>query len=204
MVLQVSFRITHDCVFLEFSSYFGKKPILLYCNNKIDYLIIPEKLSEEKKAIANELFGRFNNFAIKEIGSPSEVTYITTEGPCYDIRQTNAVRMMKKLKVFPIFPIKYQNGFEYYTAFIETQEKMDNFITKMSEQIEIEILSIKNLGDEMIETQTAILNHLIEELTSLQTDTFIQAFDGGYYNIPRTIKTDTIACENGKSRYAVD
>ncbi len=70
--------------------------------------------------------------------------------------------------------------------------------------VNLEILSQLDLGDDWIFTQTAVLNQLISEFTPLQIDTLLQAFEGGYYSIPRSIKTEDIALKNGKSRYAVD
>lgn len=204
MVVEISLRLRHECPFLEYSTQFGKKPVYHYCSTMNDYLIIPEKLTEEKKQLAEQIFGRFNNFAIKEIGKPSEMTYISMDCPCSDSLQTNIAPRMRKLKAVPIYPITYQNGFEYYKVYCKSPEHTENFISEMEDIVDIEILSQDDLGDDWIVSQTAVLNQLIEELTPLQIETLTQAFEGGYYSIPRRIKTQDIATRNGKTRYAVD
>lgn len=204
MVVEISLRLRHECPFLEFSELFGKKAIYHYCSSFNDYLIIPEKLSEKKRELAERFFARFDNLSIKEIGKPSEMTYISIDCPCGESIQTNIVPKMRELKVVPIYPITYQNGYEYYKVYTKNEERASNFKTKMEEMIEIDILKEEDLGDDWIVSQTAVLKQLIEELTPLQTETLIQAFEGGYYNIPRNIKTEDIAKTNGKSRYAVD
>ena len=204
MVVELSLRLKHECPFLEFSTQFGKKPVYHYCSTMNDYLIIPEKLSEDKKVFAQIIFGRFENLTIKEIGKPSEMTYISMDCPCGDTLQTNIAPKMRELKAVPIYPITYQNGYEYYKVYCKSESRADNFISSMDEIVEIEILSREDLGDDWIISQTAVLKQLIEELTPLQTNTLIQAFEGGYYNIPRNIKTEDIAKRNGKTRYAVD
>lgn len=205
MVVEISLRLKHECPFLEFSTHFGKRPIYHYCSTMNDYLIIPEKLSDDMKTFANIIFGRFDNLAIKEIGKPSELTYITMDCPCNEqALQTNIAPKMRELKAVPIYPITYQNGFEYYNVYVKTEERAKRFISGMEQKVEIEILSQEDLGDDWIVSQTAVLKQLIEELTPLQIDTLTQAFEGGYYNIPRNIKTEDIAKKNGKSRYAVD
>ena len=102
------------------------------------------------------------------------------------------------------YPITYQNGYEYYKVYIKNNNRAKNFKTKMEEIVEIEILSEEDFGDDWIVSQTAVLKQLIEDLTPLQIETLTQAYEGGYYNIPRNIKTEEIALKNGKSRYAVD
>lgn len=204
MVVELSLRLKHECPFLEYSTQFGKKPVYHYCSTMNDYLIIPEKLTEEKRNMAEEIFGRFNNLTIKEIGKPSEMTYISMDCPCSDSLQTNIAPRMRNLKAVPIYPITYQNGFEYYKVYCKSPEHTENFISKMEEMVEIEILTQEDLGDDWIVSQAAVLNQLIEELTPLQIETLTQAFEGGYYSIPRRIKTQDIATRNGKTRYAVD
>lgn len=204
MVIEISLRLKHHCPFLEFSTLFGKKPVYHYCSSFNDYLIIPEKLSEEKKLLTETYFSRFDNLTIKEIGKPSEITYVAMDCPCADKISTNIAPKMRELKVVPIYPITYLNGYEYYKVYSKTEERAKNFIEKMAEIVDIEILNEEDLGDDWIVSQTAVLKQLIEELTPVQTETLIQAFEGGYYNIPRNIRTEDIAKENGKSRYAVD
>ncbi len=204
MVVEISLRLKHECPFLEFSTQFGKKPVYHYCSTMNDYIIIPEKLSDQKKIFAEQIFGRFENLSIKEIGKPSEMTYISMDCPCGDTLQTNIAPKMRSLKAVPIYPILYQNGFEHYKVYIKSEERADNFISKMDEIVDFEVLSRENLGDDWIVSQTAVMNQLIDDLTPLQTETLVQAFEGGYYNIPRNIKTEDIAIRNGKTRYAVD
>ena len=204
MVLEISLRLKHECPFLEFSTLFGKKPVYHYCSSFNDYLIVPEKLSNEKKLLAETYFARFDNLTIKEIGKPSDMTYISMDCPCNEKIQTNIAPKMRELKVVPIYPITYQNGFEYYKVYVKSEERAKNFIQKMDEIIEIEILNQEDLGEDWIVSQTAVLKQLIDELTPTQMETLIQAFEGGYYNIPRNIRTEDIAQRNGKSRYAVD
>lgn len=204
MVVEISLRLKHECPFLEFSTQFGKKPVYHYCSSINDYLIIPEKLSDQKKLFAEQIFGRFDNLTIKEIGKPSEMTYISMDCPCSEGLASNIAPKMRALKAVPIYPIMYQNGFEHYKVYIKNEVRAQNFINEMEKRVEIEILSQEDLGDDYLVSQTAVLKQLIDELTPLQTDTLIQAFEGGYYNIPRNIKTEEIAQRNGKSRYAVD
>ena len=204
MVVEISLRLKHECPFLEFSTQFGKKPVYHYCSSINDYLIIPEKLSDQKKLFAEQIFGRFDNLAIKEIGRPSEMTYISMDCPCNDLLSTNIGPKMRDLKAVPIYPIMYQNGYEYYKVYIKNEARANNFVREMQEIVEIDILSQEDLGDDWIVSQTAVLKQLIDDLTPTQTDTLIQAFEGGYYNIPRNIKTEDIAQKNGKTRYAVD
>ena len=204
MVVEISLRLKHECPFLEFSTQFGKKPVYHYCSSINDYLIIPERLSDQKKLFAEQIFGRFDNLSIKEIGKPSEMTYISMDCPCSDILSSNIAPKMRELKAVPIYPIMYQNGYEYYKVYTKNDARANNFIREMQEKVEIDILSQEDLGDDWIVSQTAVLKQLIDDLTLIQTETLIQAFEGGYYNIPRNIKTEDIAQKNGKTRYAVD
>jgi predicted DNA binding protein len=204
MVVELSIRLKHNCPFLEFSTYFGKKPIYHYCSSVNDYLIVPEKLSEEKEELARTYFGRFENLTIKEIGNKPEITYISIDCPCNDSLTTNIGPKMRELKGIPIYPITYQNGFEYYRIYCKNPQISDEFIKKMNNETEFEVLSKEDLGNDWLVSQTAVLKQLIDVLTPLQIDVLKQAFEGGYYNIPRNTTTEKLAIKNNKSRYAIE
>lgn len=205
MVVELSVKLKHECPFLEFSLNFGKKAVYHYCSLINDYLVIPEKLNEDVKERARVLFGRFGNLIIKEIGKNPVLTYISMDCPCNDLLGgTSLGPKMRELNVVPIYPTTYQNGFEYYRIYCKNQIIADHFIDKFNSLVELEILDLKEFGDDWIVTQTAVLNQLIESLTPTQIDILIQAFEAGYYNIPRSVKLHTIANINNKSRWAVE
>lgn len=204
MASEIFLRLKHECTFLEFANNFGRKSIYHYCNSINDYLVIPEKLSEQKVNLVLDVFGGINNLLIKKIGLSSELTFISMDCPCNYIYQNNITKEIIELKGNPIFPIKYLNGFEYWSIYFKSDILATNFILKMEGKYEIEILNREKLGDEWMVSQTVVLDKLIEELTYNQIETLIKAYEGGYYNIPRNIKTKEIALKNNITRYAVD
>jgi len=208
MVVELSVRLQHHCPFLEFSSHFGKKALYHYCSSFNDYLVIPGKLTDEQKELVQRYFGRFENLYIKEIGKNLDLTYVIIDCPGisenFDIVSSSIDQKMRKLKAIPIYPITYQYGYEYYTLYCKNIETADNFIKKMKSGIVFEVLSSKDLGNEWVVTQTAVLKQLFDELTPVQVDILKQAYEKGYYNIPREIKTEDLAQKNKKSRYAIE
>ena len=208
MVVELSVRLKHECPFLEFSTHFGKKPIYHYCSSFNDYLVISGKLTNEQKELAQQYFGRFNNLKVKEISKDLDLTYVIIDCPGiadnFDIVSTSIDQKIRKLKAVPIYPITYQNGYEYYKIYCKNIETADNFIKTMKDDVEFEVLENNNLGNDWIVSQTAVLRQLFDELTPLQIEILKQAFEAGYYNIPRKIKTQDLAKENNKSRYAIE
>lgn len=205
MVVELFIKVTHECPFLEFSLNFGKKTVYHYCSLINDYLVIPEKLSDEIKDHAQILFGRFGNLQIKEIGKNPELTYISMDCPCNDLLGgTSLGPRMRELNVVPIYPSTYSNGFEYYRLYCKNQMIADNFIDKFQAFAELEVLESKEFSNDWIVTQTAVLNQLIESLTPTQIDILTQAFEAGYYNIPRSTKLHSLATINNKSRWAIE
>ena len=208
MVVEISARLKHECLFLEFSTYFGKKSIYHYCSQFNDYLVISGKLSRSEKELVSQYFGRFNNLNIKQIGKYLNLTYIIIDCPGisdkYEVISSSIDQKIRKLKALPIYPITYQNGFEYYKIYTKDMEKANNFINTMQNEYDFEVLSKEDLGDDWIVSQTAVLNQLFDELTPLQLDILRQAFEGGYYNIPRELKMKDLAKKNKKSRYAIE
>ena len=104
----------------------------------------------------------------------------------------------------PIFPQIYQKGWEYYKIYCKNEEIVNNIISTLENETRFEVISVTDLGEDWLLTQTAILNQLFDTITPKQIEVLKTAFEKGYYNIPRTIRTLDIAQEMGKTRYAVD
>ena len=208
MVVEISARLKHECPFLEFSSHFGKKTIYHYCSQFNDYLVISGKLTINEKELASQYFGRFNNMIIKEIGNNLNLTYIIIDCPAisekYEIISSSIDQKIRRLQALPIYPITYHNGFEYYKIYTKDIEKANHFIKTMQQEYDFELLGTNDLGEDWIISQTAVLNQLFEELTPIQIDVLKQAFEGGYYTIPRAIKMNDLAEKNKKTRYAIE
>ncbi|OLS27570.1 MAG: hypothetical protein HeimC3_03490 [Candidatus Heimdallarchaeota archaeon LC_3] len=204
MVFELSVKLQHNCIYLDYSEAFGNKQIYHYCSKFNDYLIVPGRLNDEQKLFTEFVFGKFDNLRFKQIGAPSEYTYVMFDCKCDELESNYITPKIRKLKGIPIFPHVYQNGWEYYKIFCKTKEIANDIVSMLENENRFKMISLSDLGDDLLITQSAILNQLITELTPKQLEVLTSAFEKGYYNIPRSIRTIDIAEKMGKTRYAVD
>jgi predicted DNA binding protein len=204
MVYELSVKLTHNCIFTDFSEAFGKKQLLHYCSKFNDYLVVPGKLNKGQKILAKENFGKFGNLEFRSIGKPSEHTYVTFDCVCDNYEEQYITPKIRALGGTISFPHIYINGWEYYTVFTKSKDQANSVIEMLESEVEVQILDLKDLGDDWLLTQSGILNQLITDLTPKQLNILTTAFEKGYYNIPRSIRTLDISEQLGITRYAVD
>ena len=206
MVFELNVKVQHFCPYLDFSMQFGKKKMVHYCSTTREFLLIPGEATEAIKEEADLLFRDTENWKFIGIGNPANHTMIIIDkcrcGTGED--GSSITSMFRALEGTPIAPVTYENGWEYHKVFCSTNQELVQILNSLQKLPAYKILSIKDLGDDWLIKQSSSVSQIIEQLTEHQIEIFLMAFEKGYYDIPRKIRTLDLANELGLSRYAVD
>lgn len=206
MVYELKVRLQHNCPFLEFSKHFGKRQMHQYCSSGYDYIIIPGELTEAVKEHGYFLFKNFQDWkVVNKDGNDSSFSILTLKSSC-EMEIANSVGILiTKLGGMPIYPVIYENGWEIHKIFCHSYDELTKILNTLNRQLQIfEILSIKDIGNDALIKQSAIMSQILDQLTNNQLDQLIKAFNNGYYDIPRKTRMQDLADELGVTRYAVE
>lgn len=201
MIFEIQLRIQHPCTYLEFANLFGKKTMYTYCSRIKDIILIPtednQKQDELKINEGKNLFSNFESWNIKKVGQNNMILM-----DCYCMVQETSISVeVQKRGAIPVYPIKYQAGWEYHKIIAFTQDMIDELLAYFDGFPLFELLSKKIIEDETIIEEFVSLNDVLDTLTDKQNKILIKAYESGYYAIPRKTKSTTIAQELRLSRY---
>ena len=201
MIFELKFRIQHPCAYLDFSNLFGKKTMYSYCSRSLDIIIIPSEddPSREDHLIeqGEHYFGNFNSWRIKKTGKNIMIFM-----SCFCINQRSSISgEIQELGAVSVYPTRYQNGWEYHKVIAFTEEMVDELIKHFDGYPMFEVLSRRQYDDEEIIQHMTTLDDVVDTLTERQNQALLQAYESGYYSIPRKLKSEEIAKKLGISRY---
>lgn len=197
LIYEMQLKLFHNCSYLKFSELFGKKQMFSYCSRSKDIIIVPEEISEEKLTLAKEFFNNSESWTVIKTNDISTVIM-----DCYCTSQPNSTTLIiQKLGGLPIYPVKYENNWEYIKIFLFEKDKINELVKYFEQYSQFEILRINEIEETGLFQQMSIISEIIDPLTPLQTDFLIKAFESGLYTIPRKIKTEALANDLRLSRY---
>lgn len=197
---EIKVRIQHDCPYLNISKLFDF-PIYTYCSDLYDLIVIPKNInSDESEKISSYVVDK-DSLEINQGGENTNTTYVYFRCMCNT--ETSISPRIQQHGGLVEHPIIYENGWENYKI-ICLNNKTQIAVLKFLQTIENhELVSIKDLGREgMFKSQFVSTHELIENITDRQIEVLARAFEGGYYEIPRNIKTEEIANSFNVSRAA--
>lgn len=196
-MFELTLKLHHDCSYLKFSELFGKKQMFAYCSRMNDILIIPEEISEEKLALGKRLFTNSESWKIKRTGKLSIIIM-----DCYcSIQSASITVQVQKLGGMPIYPVKYENNWEYHKIFTFERSQLEELLRYFQAFPQFTILSLSEIEEDSLFQQMSAISEVIDPLTKHQLNIIIKAFENGLYSIPRKTKPERIAKQIGLSRY---
>ncbi|MFX0115920.1 MAG: helix-turn-helix domain-containing protein [Candidatus Hodarchaeota archaeon] len=199
MVIELRIKIQHDNPHLSFSESFSDTEIFGYCNSKFDILMIPAKITNSNLEAANKNYAQ--NWKITSVGNPGSVSYITTTCLC-DKTINSKIQQQGGIS---IYPIRYSGGWGHYQIVCLDSSDLSSVMKVLQAYPQMNVISIKEFDSEGIfPSQMISMPEITKGLTDHQLVILIRAFECGYYEIPRKIRTEDLADEFQVSRYAVE
>ena len=203
MVFELRMKTQHNCPFLEYASSFSV-PVHSYCSRDYDILEFPIPISEKQLELASELFPHVEDWKVINSHTGSK-SYIVMNCLCEELYDESITSMIQKSGGILEYPIRYIDGYEYHKIRCLSKETLSHVLEKLEQLPFLEVIAIEDIGDKgLFRSQMISAVDILETLTPKQLEILIKAFEGGYYQIPRDIRTQDIAEDEGVSRYAIE
>lgn len=202
MVSELRIQIQHDSPHLNFSKSFLDKDLYGYCNSKFDILMIPSEINGQNLEIAKKFYPNTEEWKITTIESnPTTISYISMKCLC-DKTINSQIQQQGGIS---IYPIRYSKGWSHYQIVCLDNSILSSVVQVLQSYPRTKINSIKELeSNGIFPSQMISITEFTSDLTEHQLLILIRAFEQGYYEIPRRIRTLDLAEEFKVSRYAVE
>ena len=188
-VLELEYEVQTS--FVSLSNKFPKTAVNYWCNSKID-LIFVEGLSEQYNNFLNEVsktFPDFSTLSTNELDNP----LIIKSCKCY---LDPLDKILEDLECLDIPPVRFLGGKEYHRIMIESDKSK-----KLLEELDLHPAFRSVKFNKLVPARISYhlypvylsLEDLFFKMTNKQLDSLFNAFNGGYYQIPRRTKVLTLA-----------
>ncbi|MCH8905886.1 MAG: helix-turn-helix domain-containing protein [Candidatus Heimdallarchaeota archaeon] len=204
MTFEIRIRAQHDCPFLEFSKLFGNKQIYGYCSRENDVMILPGH-NDNIIEIGKDFFNHTDKWRIINSGVTQKLTYVVMDCECDDLYENSITYSIQRAGGLVNYPIRYQDGWEFHKITCIDEKVVKNVLKVLTSLPKMEVIAIDDLGENGIfRSQMISVPEVISDLTSRQVEILVKAYEEGYYEIPRRIRTQDLADEAGISRYGIE
>jgi len=202
MVIELRIKIQHNSPHLNFSKSLSQKEIFGYCNSKFDILMIPGEITRKNLKKAEDYYPDTQNWKITTISkNPETISYISMKCLC-DKTINSQIQQQGGIS---IYPIRFSDGWGHYQIVCLDNSDLSSVVKVLQTYPKTRIISIKELNSEGIfPSQMISIPEMTSGLTEYQLLILIRAFEKGYYEIPRRIRTQDLAEEFKVSRYAFE
>jgi len=208
MVFELFVKVQHDCVFLDFAQIFDGKKVSGYCNREFDVLQVPRIMDEDSlREDVLQYFPEATNIKITATGEDAVISHIIMDCTCdtvYKHDQSITGKIQRHGGIID-YPILYENDFEYHKIRCLNKKVLSGVLKELEQLPTLKIISINDLGDQgLFKAQMASVPEMLEELTLRQIEILLAAFEEGYYDIPRKVRTQDLAAKFEISRYGIE
>jgi len=201
MVHEIRIKAQHSCPFLEFANQFSG-PVHSYCSREYDIIEVSSSIGSAKQELLSKLFPEDTNWQIVEAGSTS---YVMMNCMCEGIYESSITTMVQQAGGIQEYPIRYHQGYEYHKVRCLNKNTLSQVIKEVEALPYLEIQGIEDIGEKgLYQTQMISAFEILDALTPTQLKVLVDAFERGYYAIPRGVRTLDLAEEYDVTRYAVD
>ncbi|MHA2253612.1 MAG: helix-turn-helix domain-containing protein [Candidatus Kariarchaeaceae archaeon] len=207
MTHEIIIRAQHDCPFLEFSKSFGDRQIHSYCSREYDLVLIPGEITAKHIEKGRELFPKklTDEWRITTTDERSKSSYIIMDCICEELYEESITSLIQHAGGMLNYPIIYEHGWEYHKILCLDKKIVAAVLEQIEKLSTFELISINDLGmDGMFKSQMISIPEIISGLTHRQIFVLIKAYEDGYYEIPRNIRTQDIASDMGITRYGIE
>lgn len=193
-IVEVAFRLEHDCALAKISRRFPEDRLLEWCNNVVEVIHIeahPDRLPVILDAVRAE--GR-----VIEAGGREGTGFVLRECAC--ARFHSLLHLIESAGCIPLFPLEFKSGWERYRALSMSPEKLRRLMDALAERAEVELVAKRAItGPAAARMIFAPVHELFHGVTEKQAGALQKAYEHGYYEDPRRISAGKIATRLGMS-----
>lgn len=202
MVKEIYIKAKHSCPFLEYSTLF--KQVYAFCSGVYDVLIVSGPINQYHLNIAKSLFFNVEDWRVINEGEKNKISFIIMNCLC-DKNDVSITSLIQNVGGLESYPVRFEDGFEIHKI-ICVDEKIESDVLNLLQELPyMKILAINDLGEDgLFKSQMVSIPEIINKLTSRQIDILLFAYENGYYEIPRNVKTEDLAEKFQITRYGAE
>jgi hypothetical protein len=183
-LLEIAFKVRHDCPFGNLSRKFPSARMFLWCNRTHEVVELrvsePSQYREMHKAL-ERLPGVLNR------SSDTRNIHVITK-KCYCTTKNSVTRKLDAHDMLPLMPVAYEGGWEHYHAIAFSYRDFKRFV-KAIELLPAELVILRkssidgNIGGSL----PVSVNDLFARLTTKEVEALLVSYSMGYFSFPRRI-----------------
>ena len=202
-LLESHFRIQHlGCPFTELSGKHPQGTLVQWCNGKTDVLEVKSKEEQDLRRLVSDVAqvtrkAGGTTAKTERFGNGGFGLVLHTKGGMCACRRAlrglSVLDTIRKSRSVDVPPTVYKDGWEYHTVLSFQPKDFKRLFRDLNSCGLVEITSKKIYDGPMQDSFAISLHNLFSDLTRKQLDSFIDALDLGYYEVPRTTTLAQIA-----------
>jgi len=188
---QIEFKAQHDCPFNNLSKRFPSSTMALWCNREREILEVKSDDIESLNLIDEEIKDMKN--VVRKVFS-RKTGRIAVTMKCSCNLSNSIVRHIDQHNCLQIPPTIYIGGWEFYKIISFSRKDAKELLESLNRRASLKIISSRQLyKGEIHDSLCVSLSDLFSRLTEKQMIAFLEAFDNGYYRIPKRITAAELA-----------
>jgi len=188
---QIEFKAQHDCPFNNLSKRFPSATMALWCNRETEILEVKSDDAASLNRIDEEL-KEMKSIVRKVFSRKTGRIAVTMKCSC--TLSNSIVRHIDQHNCLQIPPTVYSGGWEFYKIISFRHKDVKELFGSLDGKAILEIISSRQLyNGEIHDSLCVSLSDLFSRLTEKQITAFLEAYDSGYYRIPKKITAAELA-----------
>jgi predicted DNA binding protein len=181
-LFEVIFKVSHDCLFCNLSRRFPSMKMFAWCNREHEVIEIVTDHVEDYLSIRKEV-SKLGE-VVEESSEASKIHLFTKK--CFCALENSVVKNIDSLDLLHISPVVYEGGWEYYRIIVFRHDDLKSLLDRLQGQgLDFEILRKVPFDGFIASSLTLTADAILSDLTDKQMDAVLEAYNRGYYSIPR-------------------
>ncbi|MGQ0535038.1 MAG: helix-turn-helix domain-containing protein [Methanobacteriota archaeon] len=193
-MFEVQFRFRHGCEVNRLSDLYPEVPIGHWCNFRVEILEFNTKDPEVADAMRRDLarlYGRAPK-SVKALSTAGRVTTVVTK--CDHKQGRTISHLVERFGCLYLPPVVYQGGYEHYRIVAFDDRQLARLFAALAKRGEVHLERKGRLESELLGRMFMIsASEVLSDLTEKQATALLAAVEGGYYRVPRMVRTEDIA-----------
>ncbi|NHN43018.1 transcriptional regulator [Halorubellus sp. JP-L1] len=168
--------------------------IELWCNDHCDLLHVR---GDEDDVVASEIEAAVG---LKDVISRGEEKVLITEECLRPFTEGNVEEYLERHDCLLLPPLRYESGGKVVRVLTLDPENLTRFYQDVQESFRVTVRSKREVDTVTQDRPLLSLDSLVPDLSARQEEAVVNAWEGGYYAIPRDSTTEALADDMGIDR----
>lgn len=190
-LVEVRFKLEHDCPYTRFTKALPKAETLHWCSRESDVLEVrapgvdPARLESELERLLKELGAK----AVRRVPLGRD-GIMMVQKHSYSTMKRNVNTVIEEHNCMEVQPTVYKDGYEWYRIIAFANQDVVRMFGALSKWSDVYVVSKDALSERTArDTMTVSIRSLLGGLTEKQLRALLVAQSAGYYETPRKVRT---------------